>query len=137
MINLGDPKMQPQLIGGFHDIEQGWRWTASEFAVGVKVPRHADANGALLVMNYSVPEAVLAARKQTTITARISGNDLPMETCTKSGLQEFRREIPAAWLKEKTTVRIDIKVAPSTPPNETDKRELGVIVHSIGLTRKK
>ena len=137
MINVGDPRMAVQLIAGFHDIEQGWRWTAGEFSAGVKVPRRADSNGAVLVMGYSIPEAILANRKQTTITARIAGNDLPMETCTKPGLREFRREIPAAWLKEKTTVRVDFKVAPATAPSDTDKRELGLIIHTLGLARKK
>jgi hypothetical protein len=136
MVNAGDPKMAVQLVSGFHDIENGWRWTEGNFAVGVKVPKRAGAVGATLVLKFSIPEAIQAVRPATSICPTAAGKDLPEETVTKAGLQELRRDVPAEWLKDKTTVRLEFRVSPSTPPSDADKRELGIIVHEVGLARK-
>ena len=34
ILNMGDPKIEPQLVNGFHGVEAGaWRWTAKQFTV--------------------------------------------------------------------------------------------------------
>jgi len=135
-VNAGDPKMAVQLVSGFHNIEEGWRWTEGSFVVGVKVPKRADTKGATLVLKYGIPEVVQTSRQKTTIRPMVAGNELAEESTAKAGLQELRREVPAEWLKDKSTVRLEFRVSPSTPPSDADKRELGVIVHEVGLARK-
>jgi hypothetical protein len=136
MVNAGDPNMAVQLVGGFHSIENGWRWTEGTFAVGVKVPKRAGTSGATLVLKFSIPEAIQANRPTTTIRPMVAGNDLPEESVTKPGLQQLRRDVPAEWLRDKTTVRLEFRISPPTPPSDADKRELGIIVHEVGLVRK-
>jgi hypothetical protein len=125
----------PQLIRGFHPAEQGWRWTQSEFAVALRPPRKAP-EGTVLSVKYSLPDAVLAQLKETTLDISVEGIPLPPEKISKSGLQEVRRDVPAEVLKGKSGVNVEFKVHPFTPPGEVDRRELGVILHSVGLVKK-
>lgn len=136
VVNIADPALEPQLLKGFHPVEQGWRWTMSQFSVALKPPKHADSKGAVLVLKYSLPDAVIEKQKEVSITATINGIPLPVEKCTKGGLQEMRRDVPADALKGKTAVTVDFAVSPFLAPSDTDKRELGVITHSAGLVKK-
>ena len=39
VLNMGDPKVEPQLVTGFHGIEaSAWRWTAKQFTVALRPP---------------------------------------------------------------------------------------------------
>lgn len=136
MVNAGDQKMAVQLVSGFHAIENGWRWTEGNFAVGVKVPKRADTKGAVLVLRYGIPDVIQAKRQMTTIRASVAGTDLPEESTGRIGAQELRRDVPAEVFKDKTTVRLEFSVSPATPPTGDDRRELGLIVHEVGLIRK-
>jgi len=125
----------PQLIRGFHPPEQGWRWTQSEFAVALRPPRKA-SNGTVLSVKYSLPDNVLAQLKEATLEITLEGIPLPPEKVSKSGMQELRRDVPNEVLKGKSGVNVEFKVHPFTPPGEVDRRELGIIVHSVGLIKK-
>src|SRR5438445_9215352 len=51
VLNLGDPKIEPQLITGFHGIEAAaWRWTAKQFTVALKPPFGSGQKGAKLTV---------------------------------------------------------------------------------------
>jgi hypothetical protein len=136
VINLADESMSPQLLRGFHPVEQNsWRWTQSKFAVALKPPRQS-ASGAVLVMKFSFPEAVQARLKSTTIHCSVDGIPLPPEICTKSGMQELRREVPPEALRGKTGVIVEFSVDPFPPAGSLDERELALIVHTIGLVKE-
>src|SRR3954447_3075409 len=46
---LGDPKIEPQLIKGFHGIEAAaWRWTEKQFTVVLRPPFGSSQKGAKL-----------------------------------------------------------------------------------------
>src|SRR5258708_5797053 len=85
VVNMGDPGLEPQLLKGFHPIESGWRWTMGQFSVALKPPRRGDSVGAVLVLKYSLAEAVMEKLKEVTITAVVDGIPLPPEKCTKGG----------------------------------------------------
>src|ERR1035438_8057965 len=37
VLNMGDPKVEPQLVKGFHGIEAAaWRWTEKQFTVALR-----------------------------------------------------------------------------------------------------
>ena len=39
VLNMGDPKVESQLVTGFHGIEAGaWRWTEKQFTVALRTP---------------------------------------------------------------------------------------------------
>ncbi|MBI4910591.1 MAG: hypothetical protein HY820_43665 [Acidobacteria bacterium] len=135
VVNVADAGLEPQLLKGFHPVEQGWRWSMSQFSVALKPPKHAD-KGAVLLLKYSLPDAVLEKQKEVSLTASINGIPLPAEKCTKGGLQEMRREVPGDIFKGKTAITADFTIAPFLAPSDTDKRELGVIVHTVGLLKK-
>src|SRR4051794_31159365 len=61
VIFMGDAKSAPQLLKGFHTIEESsWRWTMGKFAVALRPPRNAVVRGAVLHFKFVLPEAVLA-----------------------------------------------------------------------------
>ena len=39
VLAMGDPKVEPQLVKGFHGVEAGaWRWTEKQFTVALRPP---------------------------------------------------------------------------------------------------
>ncbi len=138
MINAADARHESQLIHGFHPVEENsWRWTLRKFAIRARAPRGADSSGAWLVLRYSVPESILAAHKEVTIRAVSEGVVLDPEICKATGLQEMRRAIPAEAFHMGDEATAEFTVEPFAKPSETDRRELGVIVHQAGFQRKK
>jgi len=136
VVNMADESLAPQLLRGFHSVEQGgWRWTESKFAVALKPPRRASSNGATLELKCSLPEAVLARHKEVTVGAAIDGIPLPSARITATGIRELRWKVPADALKDKTGVTAEFTVDPFLPPSDTDRRELGLIVHAAGLVK--
>jgi hypothetical protein len=136
VVNTGSDGPSPQLLRGFHPVEEGsWRWTQSKFSVALKPPRQV-SQGAVLVLRYSLPEPALATLKEVTISSTIEGIPLPPEKCSETGMRELRREVPADVLQGKRAVTVDFAVDPFLPAGASDRRELGLIVHSIGLLKK-
>lgn len=135
-INTADEAFAPQLLRGFYHVEdRSWRWTQPSFAVALKPPRKAP-NGAILVMQYGLPQSAIDQLKEVTITSSIDGIPLPPEKCSQTGMLELRREIPADALTGKTGVKVEFTVSPHLSPTADDSRELGLIVHNVGLIRK-
>lgn len=135
-INTADEAFVPQLLSGFYHVEaRSWRWTKPTFAVALKPPRKA-TKGAVLLMQYSLPQPALDQLKEVTITASIDGIPLPPEKCTQTGLLDFRRDIPADALAGKSGVKVEFTVSPHLKPTPDDERDLGLIVHNIGLVKK-
>jgi len=136
VVNTANGGPSPQLLRGFHPVEEGsWRWSQSKFSVALKPPRQI-SQGAVLVLKYSLPQPALATLKEVTISSTIEGIPLPPEKCSETGMRELRRDVPADVLKGKRAVTVDFAVDPFLPAGENDRRELGLIVHSIGLLRK-
>jgi hypothetical protein len=135
-IQTANEVFAPQLLRGFYPVEEGsWRWTQPSFAVALKPPRKV-SGGAILVMQYSLPQAALDKLKEVTVSASIDGIPLQPDKCNRTGLLELRREIPADALMGKTGVKVEFTVSPYLTPTAEDRRDLGVIVHSVGLVRK-
>lgn len=138
VVRVADPNLAGQLLRGFHPIEDGsWRWTESRFAVALRPPRKADRRGAWLVLHYSVPKSLIERHQQIRITPSIDSSVLPTETCTRSGVSELRREVSSDLLAGKSVTTAEFTVEPFLAPSPADRRELGVIVHTVGLLLKK
>lgn len=138
VLNMGDPKAQPQLVKGLHGVEDGaWRWTAKEFTVALRPPLGAAQKGANLVVKLSVPPAVVKMLKTVSLSATVAGSSaLLPETYTAAGEYFYVRALPASLLGG-DSLRVDFHLDKAIAPSSADARELGIIVVSIGLESKK
>ena len=136
VIHMSDAKAAPQLLKGFHSIEENaWRWTMGQFAVALRPPRNAAIRGAVLRLKFVVPEPVLAKLKKISLTAAVNGTSLPAETYTKSGEFEYTRDVDAKLLSGEA-VNVEFTLDKFLPAGEIEQRELGVIVSSVGFEAK-
>ncbi|HEY1340476.1 MAG TPA: hypothetical protein VGF59_23350 [Bryobacteraceae bacterium] len=135
-IHMGDPRVAPQLVSGFHGIEAAaWRWTARKFSVTLKPPTGASQRGATLVVGMTVPPVTIEKLHDITLTASIAGNQLAPETYNNPGDYAYKRDVPANLLGG-DAVRVDFELDKAMPPNPPDIRELGLVVLNIGLDSK-
>jgi len=103
--------------------------------VVLRPPIGAAQSGATLVMALTVPQVAIDHAKSLTLSASIEGTPLPPETYTKAGQYEYKRDAPASALS-KPAVRIQFSLDNAMPPAGAERRELGIIVASVGLQPK-
>lgn len=131
-IRVADPSVEPQLLAGFHQIEQGaWRWTQREFAVSLRGPFLASQRGAMLHLAFTIPDPV-AKLGPLTMKASAGGVPLAPERYTAAGKYEYVREVPPSAFAD-DPVKIEFTTDRFLPPGPVDKRELSVIVESVAL----
>jgi hypothetical protein len=136
VLNMGDPKVEPQLIKGFHGIEAAaWRWTEKEFTVALRPPFGSGQKGAKLTVRLTVPAVAIEKLKTVSLSATAGGSALPPETYTTAGDYLYVREIPASLLAG-DSLRVDFQLDKAMAPNPPDIRELGLIVLNVGLESK-
>ena len=136
MVRTSDPRHAIQLIKGFYDIEQGgWRWTAGRFSVNIKVPAGAAKRGAVLELNFSLPEPVLARVKSTMLGAKVGSVTLEPETYTTTGSHTYSREVPVSALGGEV-VAVEFSMDKFLAAGAVEQRELGVVVTTIELRLK-
>jgi hypothetical protein len=136
VLNMGDPKIEPQLVKGLHGVEAGaWRWTEKQFTVVLRPPFGASQKGAKLTVKLTVPPVTIEKLKNVSLSATAGGNSLPPETYTTAGEYLYVREIPASLLTG-DTLRVDFQLDKAMAPSGADIRELGIIVLTIGLESK-
>lgn len=134
MVQVADPRAAGQLLRGFYPVEAGgWRWTMRAFAVSLPTP--LAARQAVLQLKFALPEAVLKALKSVTLSAKINGVALPPQTFTQPGDQLYAQTVPPAAIKgEALTVEFELDKA--FGPSDADRRELGLVVSSVGIESK-
>jgi hypothetical protein len=136
VLHMGDPKIEPQLVKGFHGIEAGaWRWTEKQFTAALRPPFGASQKGAKLTVKLTVPAVTLEKLKTVSLSATAAGSSLPPETYTTPGEYSYVREIPASLLTG-DSLRVDFELDKAMAPSGADIRELGIIVTSIALENK-
>jgi hypothetical protein len=136
IVKAADQGTASQLLKGFYEIEHdAWRWTAGKFSVRLRTPRRASTKGTTLRLNFSLPEAVIAKLQSVSLDATVNGTALGHETYKQAGAFTYSRDVPAPVLTQELA-QVDFsldKVLPATPG---DKRELGIIVTSVGFEPK-
>ena len=131
VIQVADPQVASQLLKGFHGVEQGsWRWTEKEFSVSLKPP--APGKPATLQLKLSLPEVLLKRLQSVTLKAVVNGVALPSETYTQPGAHVYAQSVPANALTGES-VRVDFTLDKALGPDESDRRQLGVVVSSVAL----
>jgi hypothetical protein len=136
VVNVAQPRTDRQLLSGFHEVEGGaWRWTMAQFAVALEPPPGAARNGATLELKFTLPESVIERRKTVTLSAWVERAPLGPETYTKAGKYTYTRDVPAAALAM-PPVKASFALDHFLKAGEVDRRELGLIVSSVGLAAK-
>jgi hypothetical protein len=135
-VHVADPKAAIQLVKGFHGVEQNsWRWSMGQFSVTLLPPSGSSERGANLVVKFTLPEAVIAKVKTTTLTASIGGALLGSATYSTAGQYTFTADVAVSRLG-RDAVTVDFALSNFLPAGSVDSRELGLVVSSIGLEAK-
>jgi hypothetical protein len=134
-VRLSEQPRGEQLVKGFYDLQGGvWRWAAPQFEVLLGTPAGAQARGANLVLEFSLPDPSIAGLKDITVAGQINHVALKPETYSSSGAHEYRRETPpAAFLGPDTLVEFTVDKF-LTPTG--DGRNLALVVTAISLEPK-
>lgn len=137
VVQMGDAKAAPQLLKGFHNIEENsWRWTMGQFAVALRPPRNGAIRGAVLHFKFVLPEAVLAKiNNKMSLSAAVNGSPLAPETYTKPGEYDYARDVDAKLLAG-DAVNVEFTMDKFLPAGMIEQRELGVIATSVGFEAK-
>jgi len=137
MISTADPLSAGQFTRGLYPIDPGvaWRWTAKDFTVSLRPPRDAAQKGAQLVLQFTIPDAVIQSLKSMTLSASIGGLKLAPEEYKAAGGYSYTRDVPAENLKG-ANIPVDFALDKVLPPSGAETRELGIIVSKVGLKIK-
>lgn len=117
--------------GWTEDDGQGWRWTHPRFAAWLRPPQLV--RSAQLDLRIFVPEEHFVLTGPITIEATIAGRSLGSQTFSSTGDWSYRAEItdlPA----DGSSIFVEFAVTPPLQAPPPDRRELGVIVASLGLS---
>lgn len=135
VLRMGDTSAGTQLVSGFYPLENGsWRWTGKKFSVLLRTPSTAAQQGADLTFAFNVPDTIIQNLKTVALSASANGTLLKSAEYKAAGAYVFTADVPANLLSSDTT-RVDFALDKSLPP-AVDKRELGIIATSVGLTSK-
>jgi hypothetical protein len=136
MLQAADPNSAAQLIRGFHGVEAGaWRWTEQTFAVSLKPPAGAAANGATLMLKFVLPDVAVQKLGPVTLSAKVGSTELAPEKYSAAGEQTYTRPVPASALKT-DPVTVEFALDKAMPPTGEDIRQLGVILNMVGFEAK-
>jgi hypothetical protein len=133
VVNVADPSIAKQLVGGFYKIEgKSWRWTSRQFIVSLLPPLGSEQKGAKLSLRFFIPEDQISKLGPMTLNAEIDDYSMAPETYTKGGEHFYVREVPANLLRT-NVVPVIFTFDKSSPPAGGDGRELGAVVSLISL----
>jgi hypothetical protein len=136
VVHMNDRGMTNQLVRGFYEIESdAWRWTMQNFAVNLRPPAHAARTGAVLELQFHIPDSSFKKLGPITLSATVAGSGLAPETYSKPGEYTYQRDVPTDALSG-DAVLVEFRLDKAIPPGDVDKRELGVVTSSVGLVAK-
>ena len=111
------------------------RWTAGKFSAELKPPAGAAENGAKLELKLNIPDVVIKNLGSITLTASAGGARLTPQKFTDAGNYVYAVDVPAEFLRS-DSVTIEFSTDKAIPAGQIEKRELAVIVTSVGLLAK-
>ncbi|MCU1338386.1 MAG: hypothetical protein JWO19_3967 [Bryobacterales bacterium] len=133
---MDDPHAGAQLVRGFYSLEGNpWRWTAGKFSVILRPPRGSAQDGARLELKLNFPDAVFQQLGAVTLSATAGGSPLAPEKYMGPGNHVYSPEVPANALGG-DSVTIEFATDKVIPAGKLEKRELALIVTSVGLVSK-
>jgi len=129
-INPGDLRAKPQLLSGWHEIEDGsWRWMSREAEAMLGVP--SGAAPAFELHLFFPPDHMRKAGGPVVVTVLLNGAPLAEETYTDPGGYTQSKAVPVGLLAP--PVKVTVRLSRAAPPTATDQRELGAVVSGLGF----
>jgi hypothetical protein len=136
VVNVADPADSAQLVRGFSNVEaDAWRWSTSKFSVVLRPPPGAAQNGAKLQLVFTLHETLTSKLGPMTVSATVNGTPIASETFSQPGDLTYSQDVPASALGS-DVVTVEFSTDKSLAPTDLDKRELALIVKTIGLVPK-
>jgi hypothetical protein len=136
VVNVSDPADSAQLVLGFSNVEaDAWRWTTSKFSVVLRPPVGSAQNGAVLQLAFTLHDTIVKKLGPVTVTATVNGTPVGSETYSQAGDYTYSKEVPASALGA-DVVTVKFSTDKALAPTDVDKRELALIVKTIGLVGK-
>jgi hypothetical protein len=133
---MDDPRADSQLVQGFYPLEGNkWRWTAGHFSAVLRPPIGSAQDGARLELRLSIPDVVVQQLGTVTLSAMTVQGPLEPEKYTKPGDYVYARDVPPSVLGG-DIVSVDFSLDQAIPAGKIEKRELGLIITSVGLVPK-
>ena len=132
---MDDPHASAQLVRGFYPPEGTWRWTQGKFSVILRPPPGAAQYGARLELILNIPDVVIRELDSVTLSATIGGNRLAPQKYPDPGNQIYSVEVPASALPG-DSVTVEFATDKAIPAGKIEKRELALVVTSVGLVTK-
>jgi len=131
-LRLGDIRSRPQLVSGWHAIEDGgWRWMAQEATAVLRVP--ADPPATFELQLYFPPDHIKRAGGPVTVSVWMDGKPFAEETYNQPGGYRLVKPVPDGFLTPPES-RVEIRLNRAIPPTGADRRELGAVVQEFGFT---
>ena len=120
-VNVADPRAAPQLLRGFHGLEQqAWRWTERKFAVMLEPP--PPGQPVVLNLAFTLPGVVTDEVGPITVTARINGEQVGAQTFDSPGEnKQFEAVVPDGLLTTQAA-EVEFELDKALPPGERDPR---------------
>jgi tRNA (mo5U34)-methyltransferase len=119
------PRYSPKLLTGWHEEEDGWRWTAREFSVSL--PPDPLITPRALQFRFTLFEGFVEKRGAVTLRATVNGRRLEPETFRSSGEHVYRAILPPDAVGT-GPAHVDFSLDKALPPEMGDGLELGLIV---------
>jgi hypothetical protein len=136
-VAVADPRTSGQLLDGFWAVENhAWRWTKHSFSVALMPPPGSALRGANLEFRFTLPDSVIAHRKELVLSVRVAGQPLPPETYTAAGQYLYKADVPASAFQAPGPVSVVFTTDKFLAAGEVEGRELALIARSFGLTPK-
>jgi hypothetical protein len=136
VINVADPADSAQLVRGFSNVEaDAWRWSTSKFSVVLRPPAGSAQNGAKLELHFTLHDAVVGKLGPVTVSAIVNGTPVAPETFSQPGDFVYSHDVPPEALGS-DVVTVEFSTDKALEPTDKDKRELSLIVKTIGLVPK-
>lgn len=136
VVNVADPADSAQLVRGFSNVEgDAWRWTTSKFSLVLRPPEGAAQNGAKLELHFTLIDTLVKKLGPVTVSATVNGTAIGPETFSQAGDLVYSHEVPASALAA-DVVTVEFSTDKALEPSGLDKRELALIVKTIGLVAK-
>jgi hypothetical protein len=129
VLDVGDVASASRLVSGFHQREQGYRWTEGAFEARLAAPWRANRNGARLTLEVYVAPLLIEVAHETTLGCSLDSQPLAPERYDSAGSRRMERDIGPIVGEALLRCTLSHPLA----PGPVDKRELGIVVSKIRL----
>ncbi len=87
------------------------------------------------MLRFGIPESSIRALHSVQISAAVSGVTLTPQEYTQAGEFEYIRDVPATAFRGGDAI-VDFTLDKALPAGGNERRELGVIVNTVGFESK-